>query len=1043
LNLIKRLILSVAGAAARLRCGAARAIFSRFGARRFPWPTCLGLLLACLGGSAPACAQYTFDYWTTDNGLPQNSVTAITQTRDGYLWLATFDGLVRYDGVRFTVFDKGNTKGLTSNRFTALCEDSAGALWIGTVDGGLTRYQNGQFTSFTTRDGLPLNQVHAIQRDGDGLLITTLAGYAYWRDGRIEPDPEHRNPQKNALYVSPSGIRWVWDATGLHRFADGAVMTYPIPRKDSQDGILDCQMLEDRDGNLWAGIAGDGVYCVNRATMIHYTKEGGLPAGAFIRPYGQDRDGNVWFGTQEYLRGENPAYAKSLRAARPGIMRFKEGRFTGYGVGEGLSSNIVRAVYEDREGTLWVGTDDRGLNRLGKQFIKTYSTADGLVSKNVYPICQDRSGNIWIGAFGGLSRFSQGRFTNFTTAEGMPGPNVQALFEDHEGRLWIGGRLGFMQNGKFSEAPPPLPVNGCACYAIFEDRAGLLWFGTDHGLIRYKDGAVTAYTTADGLPGNDVCAITEDRHGRLWLGTYRGLAEYRDGQIVAHTDRGGPANSHVRAIYEDQDEALWIGTYDAGLYRLKDGRFTSYTVDQGLFSNGAFAILEDGRGNFWMSSNRGIYRVSRQQLNDFAEGRITALICTAYGKPDGMLTNECNGGRQPGALKTPDGHLWFPTQDGVVRIDPEAVPFNPQPPPVLIESVILDRAPLDFAGGIRIKPGQANLEIAYTGLSYTKPQQVRFKYKLVGQDADWIDANTRRIAYYPYLPPGRYTFQVIAANSDGVWNLEGASMQIIVLPAFYQTWWFWSLAALSFIGLGLLIYSWRVRQLKRAKAAQEALSRRLIDSQESERQRIAAELHDSLGQSMVIIKNRAMHGLEMRNEELAFEQLEEIADSANQALFEVREIAHNLRPFQIDRLGLTKAIGAMIKKADNANGIRFTADVETIDGLLSPEFEINFYRIIQESLNNIIKHSAATEARLTIKRAPQAIEMMIEDNGRGFDTAAPKSTAQGAGGFGLIGMAERARILGSLAQIDSTPGQGTRIRLKLNLRNGASAMDHS
>lgn len=432
-----------------------------------------------------------------------------------------------------------------------------------------------------------------------------------------------------------------------------------------------------------------------------------------------------------------------------------------------------------------------------------------------------------------------------------------------------------------------------------------------------------------------------------------------------------------------------------------------------------------------MSSNRGIYRTSRQQLNDFAEGRIPAIICTAYGKPDGMLNNECNGGRQPSALQTPDGHLWFPTQDGVVVIDPEAVPFNPQPPPVLIESVVLDHVHIGFADGVHIKPGQADLEIAYTGLSYTKPQQVRFRYRLVGQDGDWVDAGTRRTAYYPYLPPGRYTFQVIAANSDGVWNLEGASMQIAVLPPFYQTWWFITLAALVFAGLGLMAYSRRVRQLKRARAAQEAFSRRLIESQEAERQRLAAELHDGLGQSLVIIKNRALHGVEMRDGGLAFEQMEEIADSAGQALFEVREIAHNLRPFQIDRLGLTKAIGAMVARADRANGVRFAADVEAIDGLLSPEFEINFYRIIQESINNVIKHSRATEACVTVRRTAQGIDLTIEDNGCGFDPAAARPSEPGQGGFGLTGLVERARILGSTPQIDSTPGRGTRIRLHL------------
>lgn len=471
-------------------------------ARRRRWPAQTILLLTCLRIAVPANAQYTVDYWTTDNGLPQNSVTAITQTRDGYLWLATFDGLVHYDGVRFTVFDKSNTKGLTSNRFSALCEDAGGALWIGTVDGGLTRYQDGLFTSFTTREGLPSNQVFSLQRDGDSLLISTMGGVAYWRDGQIQPDPEGCDPRKSRLYVSPSGTHWVCDDNGLHRLAGGRRTTYPIPCPDSQASPTGFEMFEDCEGSLWLSIAGQGVYRVSGATITHYTTQDGLPAAACVLLYCQDREGNVWFGTTEYLPGENPARAKQLAAARPGILRFKDGRFTGYGVKDGLSSNIVRAVYEDREGTLWIGTDNRGLNHLSKQFLKTYSITDGLVSKNIYPIYQDRAGAIWIGAFGGLSRFARHRFTSYTRADGLLGPNVEALCEDRQGRLWVGGTLAIFQDGKFTSAPPALPVAGYAYYAIYEDRAGVMWFGSNHGLTRFKDGAATTYTMADGLPAN-------------------------------------------------------------------------------------------------------------------------------------------------------------------------------------------------------------------------------------------------------------------------------------------------------------------------------------------------------------------------------------------------------------------------------------------------------------------------------------------------------------------------------------------------------------
>ncbi|MDQ3798440.1 MAG: histidine kinase, partial [Acidobacteriota bacterium] len=458
-----------------------------------------------------------------------------------------------------------------------------------------------------------------------------------------------------------------------------------------------------------------------------------------------------------------------------------------------------------------------------------------------------------------------------------------------------------------------------------------------------------------------------------------------------------------------------------------------YTTADGLFNNGAFRILEDSRGNFWISSNRGIYRVSRAELNDFADGKISAVTSIAYGTQDGMLNAECNGGRQPAGVKTRDGRLWFPTQQGVVAVNPDSIPFNSSAPPVVIESIEIDNKAVSLnQPAIEIQPGQSNLEISYTGLSLIKSDQVRFKYKLAGLDDEWIDAGTRRTAYYSYLPPGEYVFTVIAANSDGVWNTQGKSIAVSVVPPFYRTWWFISVSALGVFALALAGYSVRVSQLKREKRRQEAFSRRLMELQENERKRIAGELHDSLSQNLVIIKNRALISLQQRERaEQAFEQLEEIADAAAESLSEVREIAHNLRPFQIDRLGLTKAIEALIRKA-NTPELSVTAELDEIDGVFAPEMEINLYRVIQESLNNIIKHAAASEANVKITKSDKMIEITIQDNGRGFDAALTQSgESENGSGFGLVGITERARILGSIPVIESAAGKGTKIYLRV------------
>jgi signal transduction histidine kinase len=475
----------------------------------------------------------------------------------------------------------------------------------------------------------------------------------------------------------------------------------------------------------------------------------------------------------------------------------------------------------------------------------------------------------------------------------------------------------------------------------------------------------------------------------------------------------------------------------------------------GLPNDGAFQILEDDNRRFWISSNHGIYSVARDELNEVADGRRAGVTAVAYGKSDGMLNAECNGGRSPAGVRARDGRLWFPTQDGVALIDPEAVKANPKPPPVVIETIKIDNqlseSPTAPAGALNaadsnvnensaaiadgsdliINPHQQNFEISFTALSFINSENLRFKYRLEGLDDDWIDAGTRRLAYFSHVPPGNYTFRVIAANSDGVWNEQGATLKITVNPPFYRTWWFLSLSVLSLSGLAFFIYHRRVSRLEREKKDQESFSRRLIESQENERKRIAGELHDSLSQNLVIIKNRAMMSLSERdNVSNAFEQIEEIAEAASESLAEVREIAANLRPFQIDRLGLTKAVRALIRKTAAPN-LKISSQIDDIDGILPPEMQINLYRILQESLNNIIKHSKATEAEVRFEKTGKIIKIKISDNGIGFNKI-ERFKENETGGFGLTGMSERARILGATLIVESSAGNGATVSFQIS-----------
>lgn len=992
--------------------------------------------LCCVFLHFSAFAQYRFENWTTDHGLPQNTIPAITQTRDGYLWVGTYNGLARFDGVRFTVFDKSNTKAFSNNRVSDLYEDSSGALWIGIVQGGVLRYQNGVFTPFTCDQGLPDNNIMMGIRSSPGSmpLIFTDAGAVWWRDGRFVPYEVSGSPNEIQMYQGPSGTNWVVDKSGIHERKNGQRTEYVFP---VEAGLLPgLKFYEDRDGALWLSVSPRGLFKFKDGKVLDYTQRVQLRPLTSVSAIVEDADGSFWFSTNA------------------GLIHFKEGaqdEVTNFTTANGLSSNGISKLFLDRENTLWIGTDGSGLNRMTRQFISGYSVEQGLSGNVAHSVMEDHAGNIWVATQGGLSRITNGVVTNYLPDRkpgSLPLQPLQSLAEDHTGRLWIGGWNGLcsFQNGVFSMVIPNINV-----HAMREDRQGNLWIGTHQGLIRYANGLQRLYQVKDGLPNDIIRVIHEDRDGALWIGTEGGLAKFAAGRFTVFTAQSGLTNDHIWSMYEDADGVLWLGTFDSGLMRFKAGRFTGYTTTQGLYYNGVFQILEDGRGNLWMSCYRGLHTVNKQQLNDFADGKIHTISSTAYGKADGMPTPDCNGSRQPSGVKSRDGKLWFTTVKGVVVVRPNDTTSNPLPPNVQIEEVTIDNKQVEpnvvYKQEIRLLPGQTSLEIRYTGLSFQKAEQTRFRYKLIGQDQNWVEAGLRRIANYSYLPPGSYTFQVLAANGDGVWNTVGANLRVIVVPPFYRTWWFITLIAICLIGLVGMIYRVRIAQLQKEHEAKEAFSRqmlesqeafshRLIESQEAERKRIAAELHDSLGQSLLIIKNHALLGLTERDNAAATEEsLTVISDMTSQALDEARQIAYNLRPYQIDRFGLTRALQSMISRVADASEIAFHSEVANLDGVFSKENEINFYRVVQECINNILKHSGATETWIEIVREPGRVSLRIADNGKGFSTNTDADLSKR--GFGLTGLAERARMLGGEFQLQTEPGRGTVINVSIVLPKAA------
>jgi signal transduction histidine kinase/ligand-binding sensor domain-containing protein len=965
-----------------------------------------------------ALGRYQQFIWQDQHGLPQNGVLAILRTRDGYLWLGTIEGAARFDGARFVVFDNNNTTEIRNNQILSLAEDRAGNLWLGSVGGGLTRYTEGRFRLYTTRDGLSSDIVRCLLADRAGNLWvgTRGGGLNLFRDERFTTYTTRDglpSDQILTLAEDPHGVLWVGTTKGLARFEQGRFTAYT-----TREGLP-----HDRVNALWPvpGTDGAGNLLVGTGGGLCRLQQGrcladGAPVLGSVTALYEDRQHNLWIGT-----GGN------------GLFLRKDGRLSQYTVRDGLPSETVLALYQDPEGEIWVGTVDGGLVQLREGRFGVYTIEDGLPHNYVAAVFEDTQGSLWLSTNGGLSYLKDGRITTYPFPQGRP--ESGSIAEDRAGNLWFSGngQLNQLRAGRFTRwtAAQGLPYEPVG--ELLGDRAGNLWLGTPgHGLTLLRDGRFRSFDKRDGLADDEVTALYEGRSGQLWVGLRNGgisRFEAEAQRFTSWTVKDGLPGDEVHAFYEDRAGGLWISTGGGGLCRFKDGRFATITVRQGLYDNRTFQILsdsEDDSGDLWMSSNRGIFRASLRELNDCAEGRRPSVTSFTYGVADGMISRECNGA-SPAGWKTRDGRLWFPTVKGVVVLDPKQ--RNTQPTLVAIERVTLDRAPLTVGQPVRIRPEQENLEIEYTGINWRRPQQIRFKYQLAGFNQDWVEAGTRRTAYFSKLPPGNYTFKVIADNGEGVWNTEATALRVVVLPPFYRTWWFLTLAALSVTGALCAAFKYRVNQLERRQAAQQAFAQQLIESQEAERKRIAAELHDGLGQNLLVIKNRALFGLlQPGDASRAAAQLTDISTTVSQAIDEVRQIAANLHPYQLDRLGLTKALTSMIRKVGEAAQLEVACALDNVDGLLDAAGEINLYRIVQEGLNNVVKHAAASEASVELQRAPQSLHLTLRDDGRGFVLAEVK-----AGGLGLTGLTERARLLGGTLHIESAPGAGTLITLTIPL----------
>ena len=974
-----------------------------------------------LSYSTRASDHVQFKTWNTENGLPQNTVNGIAQTPDGYLWIATFDGLARFDGARFKIFKKSNTPALPMNRISTVLVDAHGRLWIWTEDPNtLVLYEQGKFRAF----------VKGIDFNADFIYNCFMeeSGPRFWSGNDVYAYDQGKFELRQAESIQPprvfSALDSMWVTTG-----DGY---YGINQKQSTFYKKDAQLPFDPrkatlaesaeiDGGLWflvpLGLQ-DYRLCVFRNGQFTISSVT-IKAPKFFTA---DREKNLWLG--DFYLGVRRITIASIRQDDPSRLKVEH-----FSPANGLASNNPTTMLADRDGNTWIGTN-KGLQLLiAEPPVTVYSKASGLPTENIYSIVQDKAGAIWFGAWDNyLIKYSNNTFTPEQKKW------VQALFVDRESRLWAGASGGVYyregDNPQWSSLYEKLktpPVDQLMVTVISQDRNGDIWFGGGGGISRYQLGLIKTFRVTDGLPESEVTAFLQTSSGEIWVGTRVGLAQLIDEKFVALKSPNEVLRTFVRSLYEDHDGTLWIGTYDSGLFRYKNGKATKINSANGLFSDGVFCILEDEGGWFWMNSNQGIHRVRRDELNQFADGQIARVNSVSYGPDDGLLNVEGNGGKQPAGLKASDGRLWFPTAGGVAVIDPKNATRNSGPLPILIEDVKIDQNEVEpQAAVIRLEPGQSTVEIAYTAMSFVGPDRVRFRYRLEGLDLNWTEVGSRRVAYFSHLPYGEYTFRVIAANADGTWNTSGATIRLVVLAPFYRRAWFYALIALALFSVLAAIYVYRTRQLQAINAARADFTRRLIDSEENERRRIALELHDSLGQSLVVIRNRALMSLNKPDEhERMLDQMREISEASASALQEAREIAHNLHPGQIEHLGLPAALSGLVQSVQSGSSIQFESKIEQPRNPVSRDEAINLYRIAQESLSNLIKHSNASHAVVTLNETNSRLYFSVEDDGQGITATKLES------GLGLKGIRERAQIINADLQIQSSGGKGTRVTVSL------------
>jgi ligand-binding sensor domain-containing protein/signal transduction histidine kinase len=988
----------------------------------------------------------SFQSWQKEQGLTHSPVRALTQTRDGYLWLGTDNGLVRFDGLRFTAF--GAADGINNGPITTLLQDHRGALWIGTTDGGLSRWENDRFTTFSTRDGLPANSITALVEDNSGhVWIGTEAGLVLWENGHLSMSSatrQFKSARINALFKDQEGTLWTSvKNAGVYCFTNESFVAVS---GESLEGLLKeshC-LIVDHERRLWVGAGDDFVLCSDANRWYRY-KIPRHEAKSHITSLAEGPDGTVWAGS-----------------SGGGLLQFKDGKSIAIPGGTGLAGNLVQSLLTDREGHLWVGTD-AGLNRLHRKALTSLSQTEGLGMGTTRSAAEVMPGIVWVSmSNGGLYRWD-GRSFNRLAAAGLSphDSEITTLLVTHDHRCWVATTNSLLLYKDPIAAADEVRIFHSAklnIVALADDEEGVLWAGTREGTIwRLREGSWLAQTNYSAR--SSITGIVPTADDSAWIGTDAdGLFRIAKGH-VEHFDHDGLLSKHLRTLFLDSSGTLWIGTADAGLSRLRNGRFANFTTSEGLPDNRIAQILEDDSDRLWIGTAGGVACINKTQLEGVATGKSPRLYPQIFRRGEGMLSEECSSGFYPAGLKTKSGLLWFSTSKGISVFNPGVLPRETAAPNAVLEEVILDdasafrtRAPRpinanhnetvksansDSANLLRIRPGKHRVEFRYTGLSFDAPELIRFRYRLESIDPDWVEAGTRRSAVYSYLPAGKYRFHVAACNRAGVWSESESNFQVVIRHYLWQTWWFISAAVIS--AAAAVIATVHITERRRLHRHLKRIEQER--ALECERTRIAKDLHDEMGAKLCRISFLSEHA--SRNQIPAAElrqQITSISDASRELLHSLDEIVWAVNPQNDTLEHLASYIGQYAHEYFQMTGIECELNIPTQvpPHPLSSQMRHHLFLATHEALTNVLKHSGATRAGVSMALNKAAFEIRISDNGKGLKPDQIKSNGNSsatASGDGLSNMRKRLAEIGGICAIDSSPGQGTNIKFVIPLNS--------